>query len=264
MKKLTLTIISLFLLLSIHAQQRQEWEKYYDQLGDIEDAESESWENTYDELCELETHPINLNTATREELETLPFLDDQQIQDLCEYIYKYGGMKSWGELALISSLDANRQKLLTYFTTLNDDSGKTFPTWSDLTKYGRNEAVATVRVPFYERAGDKDGYLGYQYKHGITQHAHHQSKFTCQHFFLHIFLLILSFAFFYFLMINPSITTKSNACSSLTTAPLRSSSVTLMRSNRQLLMSIAFNAVPVKLMPDSSHSEKSTFFSLQV
>ena len=70
----------------------------------------ESWENTYDELCELETHPINLNTATREELETLPFLDDQQIQDLCEYIYKYGGMKSWGELALISSLDANRQK----------------------------------------------------------------------------------------------------------------------------------------------------------
>ena len=167
MKKLTLTIISLFLLLSIHAQQRQEWEKYYDQLGDIEDAESESWENTYDELCELETHPINLNTATREELETLPFLDDQQIQDLCEYIYKYGGMKSWGELALISSLDANRQKLLTYFTTLNDDSGKTFPTWSDLTKYGRNEAVATVRVPFYERAGDKDGYLGYQYKHWL-------------------------------------------------------------------------------------------------
>ena len=39
MKKLTLTIISLFLLLSIHAQQRQEWEKYYDQLGAIEDAE---------------------------------------------------------------------------------------------------------------------------------------------------------------------------------------------------------------------------------
>ena len=94
MKKLTIVFIMLYLALYVKAQQRQEWEKYYDQLGDIEDAESESWGNTYDELCELAAHPINLSTATREELETLPFLNDQQIQEIIEYTYKYGGMKS--------------------------------------------------------------------------------------------------------------------------------------------------------------------------
>ena len=167
MKKLTIVFIMLYLALYVKAQQRQEWEKYYDQLGDIEDAESESWGNTYDELCELAAHPINLSTATREELETLPFLNDQQIQEIIEYTYKYGGMKSWGELSLIGSLDYNRQKLLTFFTILKDNDGKTFPTWDDLVRHGRNEVLATARIPFYERAGDKDGYLGYHYKHWL-------------------------------------------------------------------------------------------------
>ena len=42
---------------------------------------------------------------------------------------------------------------------------------SDLLKgamnYGKNELMATGRIPFYERKGDEDGYLGYPYRHWL-------------------------------------------------------------------------------------------------
>ena len=43
-------------------------------------------------------HPVNLNTATREELERMPFLTASQVEDILFYIYRYGQLKSMKEL----------------------------------------------------------------------------------------------------------------------------------------------------------------------
>ena len=51
-----------------------------DELGTIDDVEAETWEQNYDVLTDLHEHPINLNTATREELEQLPFLENLKQQ----------------------------------------------------------------------------------------------------------------------------------------------------------------------------------------
>ena len=147
------------------AQNKLSWETYYEQLTDIDGIESGSWETAYEVLSELAEHPLNLNEAKREDLEQLPFLTPQQIEELVEYLDRYAPIRSWGELAMIESLDATRRKLLSFFVTLGTEQPKAFPATADIMKYGRHEALFTGKVPFYKRQGDEKGYLGYPYKH---------------------------------------------------------------------------------------------------
>ena len=148
--------------------QDDSWQDVIAELATSDDMESPAWDNTIDLLTELADSPIDINNATREELERLPFLSDIQIEDIMAYLYQYGSMKSEGELAMIVSLDPLRRKLLTrfiFFGEKNED--RKFPKLSDTSKYGKHDILASIKVPFYERKGDKNGYLGYQYKHSI-------------------------------------------------------------------------------------------------
>lgn len=148
--------------------QDDTWQDVIAELATSDDMESPAWDNTIDLLTELADSPIDINNATREELERLPFLSDIQIEDIMAYLYQYGSMKSEGELAMIVSLDPLRRKLLTrfiFFGEKNED--RKFPKLSDISKYGKHDILASIKVPFYERKGDKNGYLGYQYKHSI-------------------------------------------------------------------------------------------------
>ena len=73
-------ILSLFFLLvvvcAVLAQTQRPWEELWVQLSTAEDMDSEGWEDTYEMLTELEQSPLNINSATREQLEQLPFLND--------------------------------------------------------------------------------------------------------------------------------------------------------------------------------------------
>ena len=44
------------------------------------------WEEELQELSALRSHPLNLNTATRKDLERFPFLSDFQVEELQAYI----------------------------------------------------------------------------------------------------------------------------------------------------------------------------------
>lgn len=165
--KYTLIILLIFFSSHVSAQQKHEWEQYLYQLSEMEDIEADVWESYYDMLCDLEANPININTATREELEQLPFLTAKEVEDISEYLYLHGPMKSLGELAMIESLDYFKRRLLFYFSYAGEVKGKTFPTMKNILKYGKHDLMGTVKIPFYKRKGDKDGYAGYQYKHSI-------------------------------------------------------------------------------------------------
>ena len=163
------TLIILFAFFSLHAngQQKREWEQYLYQISEMNDIESDVWESYYDMLCDMEANPININTATREELEQLPFLTAEEVEDISEYLYLHGPMKSLGELAMIENLDYFKRRLLFYFTYAGEVESRTFPSMKNILKYGKHDVMGTVKVPFYTRKGDKDGYEGYQYKHSI-------------------------------------------------------------------------------------------------
>lgn len=101
MKRHSLLILCLLLSVQLYAQTNKTWEEDYEQMSQLEDAESQSWEENYDELSELAANPIDINTCTREALERLPFLSSQQVMDLLEYRDRVGRFQSVAELMLI-------------------------------------------------------------------------------------------------------------------------------------------------------------------
>mgnify|MGYP002864730919 FL=1 len=127
-----------------------------------EEMEEEYATETLEWLEERTTTPLNLNQTSREELEQLPFLSAQQVEGILEYIYRYGPMRSLSELQMITALDFHTRQLLRYFVEAGQEKTTSpWPRLSDVTKYGRHTLMTTAKIPFYERRGDRNGYMGY-------------------------------------------------------------------------------------------------------
>lgn len=148
-------------------QDSRPWQQYLADLGETEDFESTSWEEYEEVLDEYAEHPMNLNVATREDLQRLPFLTAQQIEDIMAYVYRYGTVKSLGELAMIPSIGWLQRQLLRYFVVAGSVKQRSFPALRSIVKYGKHELVNMVKIPFYDRKGDVEGYLGSKYKHWL-------------------------------------------------------------------------------------------------
>ena len=129
-------------VLGVRAQEKDvhSWEKYLSAVMTAEDMESEEWQLNYDLLCELEQHPININKATREDLEQLPFLSAQQVEALMEYKYRYGGMKSLAELMMIREIEPQMRKLLGCFIYAGEESKSKIRT--------KHELIACYKVDY--------------------------------------------------------------------------------------------------------------------
>lgn len=170
---ITQFLLKLFLVgssLLFHAPSvcAQSWQQLLSELSETEDFEHTSWEDYEEDLEEWAQHPINLNAATREEMERLPFLTPSQVEDIQAYVYRYGGMKSMTELTLIPSISWYQRQLMEHFFYVDADQKKSdFPSIRNIIKYGKHEVMGMLKVPFYERKGDANGYLGYKYKHWL-------------------------------------------------------------------------------------------------
>jgi hypothetical protein len=166
-------LIFLIMLLALsavaaQAQVKTDWEDDFDNLGQLEDVESEGWEQTYDELSDLQTAPVDLNSCTREDLERFPFLSQQQVMDILEYRNRYRRIETENELKMIPSLDWHTQQLLTHFVRIGrEPTSDSVPLLRSLLRNGRSEVVGAFKWPLYDRHGDRNGYLGYKYKHWL-------------------------------------------------------------------------------------------------
>ena len=172
-----LLLLSLLTALSLSAQVQQEtaWEELLEEWfvqegGNMDEGETGegSLEALSDMLADMAATPLDLNKATREELEQLPFLTDKQVEDIMAYVDRYGPVRSMGEVAMIPSIDARQRQLLSCFVTVSDDGTQQhMPRLADILRHGRQELTATLRTPLYRRQGDKNGYLGYPYRHWL-------------------------------------------------------------------------------------------------
>ena len=160
-------LVTFHLSLFTSTAQTRPWEAYLNEVMTQEDMASASWEQTYDLLCDLEEHPMDINQVTREQLEELPFLSAQQIEGIVEYLWRYGRMESLSELAMVRALDYTQRRLLSFFVYVGEEKPAPLPTLKDIARYGQNELMAYARVPFYNRKGDTDGYLGPKYRHWL-------------------------------------------------------------------------------------------------
>ena len=166
-----------------------DWQQQVELLMDFDDEESsEAWEQQMELLSDLHEQKIDLSTATREDLEQLPFLSAEQVEQICEYLYRYGPMQSLAELAMIESLDPATRRLLREFLkqptpqiptsspyrgegsrdTLSTNNSSVKANQAPLPSGGDGGGLLfTSRFPFYKRQGDRNGYLGYPYRHTL-------------------------------------------------------------------------------------------------
>ena len=123
-----------------------------------------NWENELEELSTRLQEPVNLNTATREQLEQFPFLSDIQIEHLLAYIYIHGQMQTIYELQLIEDMDRQTIQYLLPFVCIKAINNEPAFRWKTMlksaAKYGKNEVLTRMDIPFYKRKGYEHTYLG--------------------------------------------------------------------------------------------------------
>lgn len=173
----TVMMAALLATITVAAQQpagQTTWQQVLEEMttpGDeADDSDADRLADSYELLQQLADHPIELNSATRDDLEQLPFLSAQQVMDIEEYLYRYGPMKSVGELRMVRSLDYRQLSLLPFFVYVDDlpaTSTPRFPSIDSLMSRARHTLTATVHVPLYRRKGYVNGYMGYQYRHSV-------------------------------------------------------------------------------------------------
>ena len=122
------------------------------------------WENELEELSNRLQEPVNLNSATREQLEQFPFLSDIQIEHLLAYIYIHGQMETIYELQLVEELDRQTIQYLLPFVCIKAINNEPAFRWKTMLKdagrYGKNEVLTRLDIPFYKRKGYEHTYLG--------------------------------------------------------------------------------------------------------
>ena len=118
-----LVVIS-FLLCTVHLLDAQEVADdiqriVEDYIADNERAEDQV-ELLYEDLYDLYEHPLNLNTASAEDLQRLPFLSTFQIKSLLDYRRRFGAFVSLYELQAVYGLDRKQIDQIRPFVTFED------------------------------------------------------------------------------------------------------------------------------------------------
>lgn len=138
-----------------YAQNALTWEDFVESYADESYEDSELDTELFETLQELHSHPLNINTVTKDELLTLPFISEEQANDILYYISKNGAMASLGELMLINSMDKQTRDKIRLFTYAGDADEKAHSmSWKELGKRLRSEAVWRSDIPFYTKAGN--------------------------------------------------------------------------------------------------------------
>lgn len=151
LKGLLISVLLLSMSVDKLCAQTMEWEDFLERLTVDEETSADQW----DELAELHAHPFNLNTATREQLEQLPFLSPVQISHILTYLHTYGPLTDFSELQLVAGVDYETRAMLSLFVVcrpVEEKGAVSFP-WREVLRHGRQEAVARVDIPFYYRKG---------------------------------------------------------------------------------------------------------------
>lgn len=172
---------------NLNAQEN--WEDLFERLMTHDDENSSQWENLLEDLTDLKEHPININSATKEQLEKFPFLSASLIENILYYLYKNGPMLSDKELLMVQDMDIQTVRYLKPFITFEQvDKEKDRPTLKTVFKHGKQEFSTRLDVPFYIRKGyqtitseelqknPNQRYLGYAFYHNIRYSFRYSDK----------------------------------------------------------------------------------------
>ena len=119
----------------------------------VDEGNQQEWEAQMEALSDLHDHPIDLNRATREQLQQLPFLSETAIDALFDYLTLNGSMRTLGELRLVGRLSVQEREWLRLFVKVDPVEASPRDTSHSWWGRSRHEALTRVDIPFYQRAG---------------------------------------------------------------------------------------------------------------
>ncbi|MCD7931025.1 MAG: helix-hairpin-helix domain-containing protein [Tannerellaceae bacterium] len=123
------------------------------ELG-MDDTEDDLFEEWYDKLSMLINHPLDINKASYEDLNQLPFLSDDQIKEIILYRQRYGEMVSLYELKNLQELDYATIHLFVSFVYIDENPVENSDiSVHKLLKYGHNELVIRYNNTFQQKKG---------------------------------------------------------------------------------------------------------------
>ena len=132
-----------------------DWDSFVETFLEIDDknALEESWdEEMLEDLYEIYCEKINLNNLTKEQLEQLTFLSENQVQEILKYVEKNRPLLSTGELMQIPSLDFFTRKRLQLFCIAGPVPDKSLSLRQQW-KTAEHEMVVRSDIPFYTKMG---------------------------------------------------------------------------------------------------------------
>lgn len=136
------------------------WEDFAEMMMDTEDDEEGTDDVMMELLYEIHCNPLDINALTKDDLEALPFLSEEQIEDIIEYVEKNKPVQSLGELLFVNSLGQRARDMLRLFVEVRKETAnekcRDSINISNLLKYGQNEIVWQSDIPLYTRAGFAD------------------------------------------------------------------------------------------------------------
>lgn len=97
-------IVNILIISQLEAQEIPSFENLLEDISTNADEEADI-SSILDDISPFYQNPINLNVASREQLEKLQFLSDVQIQNLIDYRLKYGNLLTIYELKFIDLYD---------------------------------------------------------------------------------------------------------------------------------------------------------------
>ena len=111
-------LISFFFLTQVVAFAQEDAKTFVSGLIEElaqKDDEVKDYSELLEDLIAISEHKININTATRDDLQQLPFLSDLQIENILYYVYTNGPLFSLYELQAVEGLDVETAQKLTWF-----------------------------------------------------------------------------------------------------------------------------------------------------
>ncbi len=184
MNKKLFLLISLTFIFSVSFSQIVDKEAIDNLIEEIAESSDEELDYTqlYDDLYYYAQNPLNLNTATREDLEKIQFLNDFQIEDILEYQRTAGEMQSIYELQLLESFSDIDIEYILPFVTVAPKQDKAIPDLKEVVNYGRNNLFLRTQFLLQEQKGyteevDPDKrYLGNKFKYYTRYQFNYKQK----------------------------------------------------------------------------------------
>lgn len=117
------------------------------------EAEAEELKEMLSDMAESK---IDINRATRRQLEMLPFLSPLQVENLLYYVYAYGPMQSLDELLIVEGIDRHTAQLLRTFLTAGSGATATATTLAQMFRHGHSRLTSKVRRTLNDKKGYAD------------------------------------------------------------------------------------------------------------